>query len=388
MRVGEFDVFISYRVATEKDVAEKIVFRLESQKPSGLKCWWDNKDLEGGVSWMDGVCGGLRKATHFVPLLSRQSLNPIKSLNSDAMDNMLMEIETAVDMMDTNPGFVIPLCIGEYIRVEEDSRLALLKFGEFDASQFPNVTSSTCSNRTIRQTIERLFSIQCIHVDPQDMTCPISRLTSLIVGSQLTTVASSLAASEATDSVSNLRSGSASGSDASGSGSASPTPSPSNGSTATGTGTDAGAGTDAGWHNKSDSDSDDEGTAFEIDGMECVYSHHDHHHDHHHHANNTNDNSTFATHGSGTHTNHTSKLGATIRNVLTLLLDPHSVVNLTVDERADIVSLTNQITHTLTASGSVQSVTNGVMLSEEKHEGSVPNASNEMMVGIKQRSPQ
>jgi len=179
----KFDVFVSYRSSTEKDVVEKIVYRLEAYKELGvaknITCWWDRKDLEDGAPWVDGFCGGLKMSRYFMPLLSRRGLEHIKNYTSGQADNMLMEFETAVDILSVEPEFVIPLCVGEYVPVSDgasSTTRALVKFRDFDASNYPNVTSTTCGSRTVRETMQKIFFIQCIPIDPEDMYSAIVRI--------------------------------------------------------------------------------------------------------------------------------------------------------------------------------------------------------------------
>ena len=71
--VGEkalFDVFVSYRVASDSQHVE-LLYNLLCER--GLRVWWDRKCLKPGVEWKEGFCA-------FVCLLSKGAINhPDKS---------------------------------------------------------------------------------------------------------------------------------------------------------------------------------------------------------------------------------------------------------------------------------------------------------------------
>ena len=99
-----WDVFISYRVDSEQDFAEKLYHALTGQ---GYRVWWDKVCLEPGVNWEDGFCKGLVSSKAFVPLLSRKGINnPDKAwqnfskLKADQpnCDNVLLEHRLAVEL--------------------------------------------------------------------------------------------------------------------------------------------------------------------------------------------------------------------------------------------------------------------------------------------------
>ena len=73
--IGEkpkYDVFLSYRVASDSHHVEKLYNLLIAQ---GFKVYWDKFCLEPGVDWEQGFCEGLVSSRAFVPLLSRDAIN-------------------------------------------------------------------------------------------------------------------------------------------------------------------------------------------------------------------------------------------------------------------------------------------------------------------------
>ena len=104
--VGEkpkYDVFLSYRVASDSQHVEKLYNLLTAQ---GFKVYWDKLCLEPGVDWEQGFCEGLVSSRAFVPLLSRDAINhPDKDwqnfskLTVDSKcDNVYLEHRLAVEL--------------------------------------------------------------------------------------------------------------------------------------------------------------------------------------------------------------------------------------------------------------------------------------------------
>ena len=104
--VGEkpkYDVFLSYRVASDSQHVEKLYNLLTAQ---GFKVYWDKLCLEPGVDWEQGFCEGLVSSRAFVPLLSGDAINhPDKDwqnfskLTADSKcDNVFLEHRLAVEL--------------------------------------------------------------------------------------------------------------------------------------------------------------------------------------------------------------------------------------------------------------------------------------------------
>ena len=104
--VGEkpkYDVFLSYRVASDSQHVEKLYNLLTAQ---GFKVYWDKLCLEPGVDWEQGFCEGLVSSRAFVPLLSRDAINHpditwqnFSKLTADSRcDNVFLEHRLAVEL--------------------------------------------------------------------------------------------------------------------------------------------------------------------------------------------------------------------------------------------------------------------------------------------------
>jgi hypothetical protein len=101
-----WDVFISYRVASDASLAQDLY---EALKAAGLRVFYDKECLRLGKSWRDGFCAGLSSSRAFVPLLSRGGFNcvdaagrPVLGRNWGALaadspvDNVLLEHRLAL----------------------------------------------------------------------------------------------------------------------------------------------------------------------------------------------------------------------------------------------------------------------------------------------------
>jgi serine/threonine protein kinase len=69
---AEFDVFISYRVASDGEYAKVLYEKLTA---AGVKVWFDQTCLVPGESWEQGFCRGLVKSRIFLPILSKGAIN-------------------------------------------------------------------------------------------------------------------------------------------------------------------------------------------------------------------------------------------------------------------------------------------------------------------------
>ena len=81
---------------------------------------------------------------------------------------MLKEWELAVDRLALEPTYIVPVLVGEYTETAEYGKI-YQKFGAFaglPGKPWPDKYSTTCRTRTIKQTMEKLFSVQGIHCDP------------------------------------------------------------------------------------------------------------------------------------------------------------------------------------------------------------------------------
>ena len=116
---ADFDVFISYRVASDSKHAEILYDKLTTL---GLRVWFDKKSLLAGKNWEEGFCDGLVSSRAFVCLLSkgaiahpankRQNLSQLSPTSN--CDNVLLEHQLALEMRAMGMlDSVFPVFIGE-----------------------------------------------------------------------------------------------------------------------------------------------------------------------------------------------------------------------------------------------------------------------------------
>jgi hypothetical protein len=121
--VAEWDVFISYRVASDAKIAEALHTELTSL---GLRVYWDKVCLLPGQEWRDGFFDGLVKSRLFLPIISRGAIKTVDSSNqpvwgnwetltpSSGCDNVLLEHRAALECRDRGLlEAVFPLFVGD-----------------------------------------------------------------------------------------------------------------------------------------------------------------------------------------------------------------------------------------------------------------------------------
>lgn len=116
---AEFDVFLSYRVASDSDHVKDLYTLLSNL---GLKVWWDVKCLKSGQPWEEGFCEGLANSSTFVCLLSRGAINhtELKRQNfsylneESSCDNVALEWRLALELKERGMlTGIFPIFIGD-----------------------------------------------------------------------------------------------------------------------------------------------------------------------------------------------------------------------------------------------------------------------------------
>jgi hypothetical protein len=167
----DFDVFLSYRVWCDKDVVEKMYWVLTAK---GLRVFWDKKCLAPGASWESGFADGLQRSRRIVVVASESSLQGMaSSALAKKQDNLLKEWELAVDKLSSDSKCIVPVLVGVY--KHGGGLFKFDAFGGLDDQPWPAECSASCGTRTIKDTMEKLFSIQGIHLDPGavDLACDL-----------------------------------------------------------------------------------------------------------------------------------------------------------------------------------------------------------------------
>jgi len=105
-----FDVFLSYRVASDRDSVEALYHALTAE---GLRVWWDKECLKTGEKWEEGFMDGLIDSVVAVPLLSCDLLRTLAGLQPDAQDNVLIEHSFCLELFERGElKGIVPLLIG------------------------------------------------------------------------------------------------------------------------------------------------------------------------------------------------------------------------------------------------------------------------------------
>ena len=129
-----FHGFISYRVAADKDIAEKVYDKLSMK---GLFPFLDKYKLLDGQPWKAGFLQGLTGSRCFISLISRKALESCRDKTQNhEHDNVLLEIETALRYKREtgNNAYIIPVLVGEIVKI--DGADALRKFADFAGSLY------------------------------------------------------------------------------------------------------------------------------------------------------------------------------------------------------------------------------------------------------------
>lgn len=139
--VQSFDCFISYRVAADADLAEKLYLYLKSYN---INAFLDKKCLKNGENWKDGFLSGLKRSKCFVALVSKKALNIVRDETVDhSTDNVLLEYETAllIKRKSKNKNFICPILVGEYTLIPQLQQSVLVKFADFNPTLYPDSIS-------------------------------------------------------------------------------------------------------------------------------------------------------------------------------------------------------------------------------------------------------
>ena len=164
----EYDVFLNYKNA---DIisAEALIKSLQAQ-PFALKVFWDNGNVVDAAEWERVFTSGLQRSRQIITLISRASLQAIQYLQPGCTDRALLEYEIAVKQFENDQEFIIPVFVGEYV-TDTDGRRVLVQLAnsDFDFSGFPRFHSPTCSRKSVRETMEALFKIPGVNLDPDNV---------------------------------------------------------------------------------------------------------------------------------------------------------------------------------------------------------------------------
>ena len=126
----EYDCFISYRVSSDIDIAEKLYLYLRAE---GITSFFDKRCLKDGEDWKTGFINGLLKSRCFISLISAGALAPCRNIGvNHEHDNYMIEMQAALSVREftENTQFIVPVFIGE------SSGNVLKKFSDFSPDMY------------------------------------------------------------------------------------------------------------------------------------------------------------------------------------------------------------------------------------------------------------
>lgn len=182
-----FDVFLSYRVASDSKHVEMLYHLLTAQ---GVRVWWDKLCLKPGEPWEEGFCAGLLTSRTFVCLMSRHAINhpDVESQNFSMLkpdsrcDNVFLEYRLALELRGL--GFiekVFPVMIGDTLPPEPAAEPAAepstnTVYGKFFATG--------CCPRAADVVVAAVEAKLLLHMDNQALGSPleVSRTVSAVLG--------------------------------------------------------------------------------------------------------------------------------------------------------------------------------------------------------------
>ena len=160
----KYDVFLSYRVATDAHHVESLYNLLVAK---GLNVYLDKMCLLPGVDWEQGFIQGVVSSRAFVPLLSRDAINnPIegkpnfsKLTLESPVDNVLLEYRMAVELQGLGLiEYLFPVFIG-------DIDMETKKYGHYYGSK--------CHPELPDVSIKSVEKKLCHHMESQAMGTPL-----------------------------------------------------------------------------------------------------------------------------------------------------------------------------------------------------------------------
>eukprot|EP00050_Salpingoeca_kvevrii_P009559 m.3599 g.3599 ORF g.3599 m.3599 type:complete len:1123 (-) comp2329_c0_seq1:141-3509(-) len=161
-----FHVFLSYRVATDSALANRVYAKLQERtidRTTQIKVFLDKMCIASGADWETEFSSALRHSCLFVPIISTAALKPIEQVSEfdEKADNLLYEYELALRQARNKHMCIFPLLVGSY---EGDE---YRPYDDFDVTKFPRGCSKTYRKGPVWRTMQQLFKIQGCFVDPE-----------------------------------------------------------------------------------------------------------------------------------------------------------------------------------------------------------------------------
>jgi len=161
-------------------LALKLFLSLSAEKKSDgreIIPYLDQQCLNDGEDWELGFLYGLQGAAVCLLVISDDGLKRIEGADG-YQDNVLLEYEKALEKMEHDEVIVLPLLIGKTV----DGGL-YKKFSNFPGTQYPekkHASAKSTTDSTIRETMQKLFKLQGIAVNPDSYQDKIKDILSKI----------------------------------------------------------------------------------------------------------------------------------------------------------------------------------------------------------------
>ncbi|KAJ3128928.1 hypothetical protein HK098_003025 [Nowakowskiella sp. JEL0407] len=117
--MSTYDVFISYRAKTDKKTAETIFLALRVDQAKNTRVFWDNVELKLGNNFKEQFLDALKTCKICLPIISSEFVKEVKcSLKDGAVDNLLLEWDTIIELCATGSGqMIIPIFIQDGYKI-------------------------------------------------------------------------------------------------------------------------------------------------------------------------------------------------------------------------------------------------------------------------------
>ncbi|KAJ3350863.1 hypothetical protein HDU83_009391 [Entophlyctis luteolus] len=190
----DYHFFVSYRVNTDGDLAERITDKLQQlsiateKRDVRLKGFFDKQNLVSGVDFTTqfltgtppflnaiqivslNIDAGLHGSCLFLPLVSEACLESMLSIEIGHDDNVVREWQTALDLCANGEIEIIPILVG--VNRNVDGCAVYQKFNGFGLlGQLPDfpVSSAPANGLTVKEVVSEIFKLQGIFLNPQDV---------------------------------------------------------------------------------------------------------------------------------------------------------------------------------------------------------------------------
>ena len=179
------DVFLSYRVATDAALVERLYDKLCAR---GLTVWWDRECLEKGRPFWDCIIDGLRSAHVFVPIVSRGVLDGLSALDeASKIDGVLIEYRAVHELLLAAESdgrgtggaslAVFPLLVGDVksLNITMGATALQTMFRFYDALSFP--TLPRVRVKSVEDMIDK-YDLRYAPTDAASSSSPVGSFTS------------------------------------------------------------------------------------------------------------------------------------------------------------------------------------------------------------------